>query len=1035
MYIYNASKWRTKIHRSGKCFCIDNQIKKALVNLINPFPGIRSYRPEEAQLFFGRKKEIEELLKKMESSRFVSITGSSGCGKSSLILAGIIPAMKAQSDAFRYSIIRPGKQPVQNLIEALEHLFSIKKMEEPKDYQSSKNRTEELKNTIAQFPEKGENCLLVLDQFEELFRFTTDEAQSKEAQIFTDLLSDLIQGSKLRIIISMRSDFLYDCTRFPKLTELINKGNYLVPRMDRTACLEAISGPLEKMGHQLEDGFTEKILQDIGNNQDQLPIMQHALMRTWDHWQSTKRGTETLGIKHYIAAGKIEKALSIHAEEIYAELKTDRQKNICEKTFRALTEISEENRIVRRPCSLKELAGICNESEQEVKSVIELFRKPGRAFLTPPFPNTIMSETMIDISHESLMRVWVRLKKWIAEEAHSARLYKRLATSAALYQEGRAALWQDPELQLAINWKNNNHPNLRWASRYDHSFDRAMSFLHTSQNEKETKELLTQEKQKKELKRARQFVLILSAASILSILLFVYALTLMFQAEASERKAVEKEKIAVSERNTAQTERQKAIIQQKIAEQQQEIAEQQKLITEQQKQYAIAQQNIAIYERSLAEYEREKADSASVVAVQAKDEAEQRKTEALEQKQIAEAQKTKAEISENRAQRLRKLAIAKALAIQAVDLSKSIQGELPQLLALEAWRLNKENQGNPQDPDVFQALSQTTANGDQMYQHDDAIKKLQFFDNKYIIAATQDGKLIKIQASGNKDLPLLINSPVSTEFLSSGPVFGNGNLAAVTYNKDLLIFDLTNASPPKNIPLPAMIYHITSSNDQLICIDGQGQIYKYDQTNAESNPLIALQKTEAPITSCLGTKNGLYAGLKNGKLLFIHLESGEENTIINEVSHPLTAIAYDAKNKNMACANDKGQVFLIDQNGKKSSLIGHTSGVQALAFNHSGGLLASAGYDQNIRIWDCSKTDAPPLSIHNHDGWIYDLLFAEDDSEIISCGSDNQIIKTIIDPERLAKKAQQTAGRGLTIFEWQEYIGTDIPYRTETNKK
>ncbi len=116
-------------------------------------------------------------------------------------------------------------------------------------------------------------------------------------------------------------------------------------------------------------------------------------------------------------------------------------------------------------------------------------------------------------------------------------------------------------------------------------------------------------------------------------------------------------------------------------------------------------------------------------------------------------------------------------------------------------------------------------------------------------------------------------------------------------------------------------------------------------------------------------------------------------------------------------------------------MIGHTSGVQALAFNHSGGLLASAGYDQNIRIWDCSKTDAPPLSIHNHDGWIYDLLFAEDDSEIISCGSDNQIIKTIIDPERLAKKAQQTAGRGLTIFEWQEYIGTDIPYRTETNKK
>jgi tetratricopeptide (TPR) repeat protein len=133
-----------------------------------------------------------------------------------------------------------------------------------------------------------------------------------------------------------------------------------------------------------------------------------------------------------------------------------------------------------RPTTLKVLSLIINASEEEITVVIQVFRKPSRSFLMPPIEVEIDGNSVIDISHESLMRVWNRLSGWAYEEAQSAQTYLRLANTSILHAAGRANLWRDPDLQLALDWKKKENPTMYWAMQYHSSFDVAMAFLQKS---------------------------------------------------------------------------------------------------------------------------------------------------------------------------------------------------------------------------------------------------------------------------------------------------------------------------------------------------------------------------------------------------------------------------------------------------------------------------------------------------------------------------------------------------------------------------
>jgi formylglycine-generating enzyme required for sulfatase activity/energy-coupling factor transporter ATP-binding protein EcfA2 len=468
----------------------------------NPFPGLRPFGEDEDYLFFGRERQVDAMVNKLAATRFLAVVGTSGSGKSSLVNCGLLPALRAglmarAGTAWRMAKFRPGSDPLQAMAGALAKdgvLF--------RDYQAGGLTLAEIVDTTLRMSNLGlidiyeqaklgkdVNLLVVVDQFEELFRYGQLGSQLEKAygvsEAATALVNLLLEAKQQRtypiyVVLTMRSDFLGDCALFPGLAEAINAGQYLVPRMTRDERREAISMPVRVGGAEISEVLLTRLVNDVGDNPDQLSILQHALNRTWARWQNEGGGKGPLDLAHYEAIGTMAHALDHHAERAYAELDTARRQQLCEKIFKALTDKATDPRGVRRPRTLGTLCALADATAAEVTAVIEVFRKPSRSFLMPPVGEVFKTETVIDISHESLMRVWERLKRWGDEEARSARRYVRLAETAEMHAAGEASLLGDVELQVALDWRDRNQPNLAWAMQYRRAFEAVMHLLEQS---------------------------------------------------------------------------------------------------------------------------------------------------------------------------------------------------------------------------------------------------------------------------------------------------------------------------------------------------------------------------------------------------------------------------------------------------------------------------------------------------------------------------------------------------------------------------
>jgi energy-coupling factor transporter ATP-binding protein EcfA2 len=469
----------------------------------NPFPGLRPFREEEEYLFFGRESQVDAMVNKLAATRFLAVVGTSGSGKSSLVNCGLRPALHRgllarAGTAWRMAQFRPGSDPLRSIARALAQdgvLF--------RRYEAGSVTLAEIIETTLRMSKLGlidiyeqarlgveVNLLVVVDQFEELFRYRQlgaakpghSSGLSEDAIAFVNLLLEVREQATcpIYVVMTMRSDFLGDCAQFPGLAEAINAGQYLVPRLTRDERRAAISGPIGVGGAEIAPVLLTRLVNDVGDNPDQLSILQHALNRTWACWQIESGGTGRLDLTHYDAIGTMAHALDQHAEQAYAELGTGRQREICEKLFKALTDQATDPRGVRRPTTLSMLCALTEASNAEVTEVIDVFREPSRSFVMPPAGEALEAETVIDISHESLMRVWERLQAWVEEEASSARMYRRLAETAALHEAGQANLWRDPDLQLALDWRDQGKPIPAWASRYHEGFEHAIGFLEAS---------------------------------------------------------------------------------------------------------------------------------------------------------------------------------------------------------------------------------------------------------------------------------------------------------------------------------------------------------------------------------------------------------------------------------------------------------------------------------------------------------------------------------------------------------------------------
>ena len=246
------------------------------IDIKNPFPGLRPFSVEESHLYFGRGKQSKAVSKLLHSNNFAAVIGASGSGKSSLAYCGVVPDFFNGLSASGCVIsFRPGNDPIRNMVDAFSKIFPGKVS--AVDSVGLVETKKSLEAWISEHEFKDQTFLLVIDQFEELFRYNKNndsEAYSKVSR-FIDLIVEAVQKSekKILVMVTMRSDFVGECSAFQNLTDLINKSNYLIPHMGRGDYKEAIIGPLKLSEISIEENLLNQLLEEVGKDSDQLPVL------------------------------------------------------------------------------------------------------------------------------------------------------------------------------------------------------------------------------------------------------------------------------------------------------------------------------------------------------------------------------------------------------------------------------------------------------------------------------------------------------------------------------------------------------------------------------------------------------------------------------------------------------------------------------------------------------------------------------------------------------------------------------------------
>lgn len=427
----------------------------------NPYKGLMAFQENDGDRFFGREKQIAVLWEKLrnlhetESAiRVLPIYGPSGSGKSSLVRAGLIPALARRPipgyDQAKVVVLMPGPHPLQSLAALLATIL-------PQDLPPVA-KTHEFERVLKRVNEFGEYdglrrianvipnieiapLVVLVDQFEEVYTLCSDNTE-RDAFIGNLLHASGHHSPQVSVILTLRSEFLGEIQRHLVLSRLFAEQGFLVPPLNTDELRQAIAYPAKRAGYAFDLATIDLLVKETEGRAGALPLLQFALTVVWEELAKGKHPVETLrrmgGIAGY-AAGE--------AQRIYDNLSPIEQE-IARRVFLGLVQVGEGTMNSRRRTEIQNLISYRDNLEQ-VRNVINRFANPGARLITCSSDST--GGTTVEITHEALIRSWQQLNHWIEESLADVRFQRRVEDAATWWdQNGRpdGSLWRSPDLEF-----------------------------------------------------------------------------------------------------------------------------------------------------------------------------------------------------------------------------------------------------------------------------------------------------------------------------------------------------------------------------------------------------------------------------------------------------------------------------------------------------------------------------------------------------------------------------------------------------------
>ncbi len=960
----------------------------------SPYKFLDSYSKEDRDIFFGRDKEIDELYSRVFESKILIIYGTSGTGKSSLINCGL--ANKFNDSDWLPVTVRRGTDINRSFNESLERVAL-------NDYSSGRKATtgnksgDILKIIRSIYLDHFKPLFLIFDQFEELFIFGNNREKEELIENVRQVIDSELQ---CRFIFSVREEYLAGLTDFEKVIPSFLSNRVRIEKMTRQNAIQVIDGPCRFNGIKVESGFAEMVLDKLnqGSAEIELTWLQVYLDNLFRI--GSRNGENISGLTKGLIerTGDVKDLLGAFLEEQISRLDDPELGMVVLKSFVSV-------KGTKQQITGDEVIGYSKSLGKNIDGgkIRELIQE----FIRLRILRDKDENGRYELRHDSLATKIYEEITMVEKELLEIRLF--LENSFNNYEKRHLFLSEE---------------DLKYIAPYEEKL-----FL----NDRITKFISQSKREIHKVRRRRQNILATAAVILISILSFF-----TFWALRERNKAVEQQQLAETRKSLAERARTTADSATIEAEKSKDLAvarESQAVLAQMQSDEA---RKTALSEREYAMKQKVRADNFSITASE-----EARK--AREEKIKADSARIKAVLAESDARRLGLLSTAQNLALKSSGMEKDPQ--LMGLLAVQAYNFNKNNNGEPEDPIIYEALNKAYSVLDNS-RHSvltgsvNEIRILRGTDDGSLLSADLDGHIIKWNKDGGiKDkFTLPVKSPVN--FIGAS-LTGN-EIITQHDNLDLYLWDL------KSLGKEGSVFQLPDSHKDFVhCIAFTADDVILATAGRDSSLGIWDIKGQAPLgTDPVRTGSGIRAIVFSGKAsLIIAQDDGSIvqwdiipdsiNTIMPAGKEKPLSLTWNDNDKVLIAGCTDGDLLLfkmVDGNFLQPSHYRvHDSGIDLLAFNSDYSLLATSSWDKTIRYYnyeeffELGNSIGGGEHIRNLNSRVRSLVFT-DNNRLVAGLSDKSIRIWETSSEKLASLICNLLTREMTVNEWNEKVGHEIPY-------